>query len=47
MEKETLYELILNSWNNPIVFVDTDHIIRYLNEPAKKHFSKWGETPIF
>ena len=34
---------ILNSWNKPIVFVDTNHIIRYMNTPAKIHYAKWGD----
>lgn len=29
---------ILDSINSPIVFVDNDHIIRYLNKPAQVRF---------
>lgn len=36
--------LIFDSWNKPIVFVDTAHIIRYMNKPAKRHYSKWGDV---
>lgn len=34
---------VLNSWNKPIVFVDTNHIILYMNSPAKDHYAKWGD----
>lgn len=34
---------VLNSWNKPIVFVDTNHIILYMNSPAKVHYAKWGD----
>ncbi|MFH0976941.1 MAG: PAS domain-containing protein [Spirochaetota bacterium] len=43
MNKEKLLSLILDSWNKPLVFVDADHIIRYMNEPAKKHYAVWGD----
>ena len=39
-----ILSLILDSWNKPIVYVDTDHIIRYMNKPAKRHYSKWGNV---
>ena len=39
-----ILSLILDSWNKPIVYVDTDHIIRYMNTPAKRHYSKWGDV---
>ena len=32
------YRAILDSVKNPIVFVDNDHIIRYLNRSAKVHY---------
>jgi DUF438 domain-containing protein len=44
MDKEKILSLILDSWNKPVVFVDTNHIIRYMNLPAKKHYSKWGDA---
>ena len=34
----SLYEAILDSIHHRIVFVDNDHVIRYLNEPARKWF---------
>ena len=44
MENEKLLRLILDSWNKPLVFVDSDHIIRYINAAAKvKHEQKWGD----
>ena len=32
------FEAILDSINSPIVFVDNNHIIRYLNKPARDRF---------
>jgi len=47
-ERETMdgrmLNLILDSWNKPIVFVDADHMIRYMNKTAKRHYSKWGNV---
>jgi DUF438 domain-containing protein len=36
--------LILDSWNKPVVFVDTNHQIQYMNKPARRHYSKWGDV---
>ena len=36
--------LLLDSWNKPVVFVDTDHRIQYMNKPARRHYSKWGDV---
>jgi DUF438 domain-containing protein len=36
--------LIFDSWNKPMVFVDTGHIIRYMNDPARRHYAKWGDV---
>src|SRR5271157_3066262 len=44
MEQLELLNLIFDSWNESVVFVDTNHIIRYMNAPAKKHYAKWGDT---
>ena len=38
MEKLELLESILNSYPYPIVFVDNDYIIRYMNKNAKYHY---------
>lgn len=43
MDSRTL-ELLLDSWNKPVVFVDTDHRIRYMNRPARRHYAKWGDV---
>ena len=37
-----LLALILDSLNDAIVFVDTNHVIRYLNAAGKKQQAKWG-----
>jgi DUF438 domain-containing protein len=44
MEQPELLALILDSWNESVVFVDTDHIIRYMNAPARMHYIKWGDV---
>jgi len=36
--------LLLDSWNKPVVFVDTTHHIQYMNAPARRHYSKWGDV---
>ena len=43
MDKRILL-LILDSWNKPIVFADTDHVIRYMNKPARRNYAKWGDV---
>ena len=40
--RETLLTAILDNWHKPIVFVDTNHIIQYMNVPAQRHYAKWG-----
>ncbi len=43
MDEITLLKYILDSIKEPVVYVDTKHIIRYLNRPAEMHYSKkWG-----
>ena len=44
MKKPELLTLILDSWNNSVVFVDTSHVIRYMNAPARMHYAKWGDV---
>ena len=39
-----LLSLLLDSWNKPVVYVDTEHIIRYMNRPAMRNYSKWGNV---
>lgn len=41
MDKEKLMTYILDSFPYPIVFVDCDHIIRYMNKAAERHY--YGE----
>lgn len=38
MEKERIMSYILDSIPYPIVFVDCEHIIRYMNNRAKYHY---------
>jgi hypothetical protein len=41
------YEVILDSIDSPIVFVDNDHIIRYLNKAAKvRYYEKRGYSDL-
>ena len=39
-----LLSLLLDSWNKPLVFVDADHVIRYMNRPARRTYAKWGDV---
>jgi DUF438 domain-containing protein len=34
--------LICDSLKDEVVFVDTNHIIQYVNAPAVKKYAKWG-----
>jgi hypothetical protein len=43
MDNANIQACILESLNEPIVFVDTDHKIRYMNSKARDQYSKWGE----
>jgi DUF438 domain-containing protein len=46
MNTET-YKAVLDSINHPIVFVDNEHIIRYLNKPAKvRYYEKRGYSNL-
>jgi DUF438 domain-containing protein len=38
MEREKMLALILDSYPYPIVFVDCNHIIQYLNKRAEYHY---------
>ena len=38
MNREEMFEAILDSIPHRIVFVDTDHIIRFLNKEARHHY---------
>lgn len=43
MEQLALLTFLLDSWKEGVVFVDTKHVIRYLNSAAKKQQAKWGD----
>lgn len=38
MTEEELYSAFLDSLNQPFVFVDTEHVIRYMNKPAVERY---------
>lgn len=38
MQENEMYEGILNSYPYPIVFIDNDYIIRYMNKNAQYHY---------
>lgn len=38
MEKEKMLTYILDAYPYPVVFVDCDHIIRYMNKQAEYHY---------
>jgi DUF438 domain-containing protein len=42
VEKITICYAILDSLVEEIVFVDTEHIIRYMNPAGKKHYASRG-----
>lgn len=42
-----IYEALLDTVNSPIVFVDNDHVIRYLNKPARlRYYEKRGYSDL-
>jgi len=43
MLKPEILSQILDSLDEQIVFVDTNHIIQYMNAAAKKHYQKDGD----
>ncbi len=44
---KNIYEALLDTVHSPIVFVDNDHIIRYLNKPAKdRYYEKRGYSDL-
>jgi len=46
MHKE-IYEALLDTIRSPVVFVDNDHIIQYLNKPAKiRYYEKRGYSDL-
>lgn len=47
MDEKTILKGILDSYPYPIVFVDNDYIIRYLNRYAKYHYYQERGYPGF
>jgi DUF438 domain-containing protein len=42
-----IYKALLDTINSPIVFVDNDHVIRYLNKTAKiRYYEKRGYSNL-
>ena len=37
---------ILNSIDSPVLFVDTDHMIRFINTAAEKYYGKLGYSGL-
>jgi DUF438 domain-containing protein len=42
MVESDIFTQILDSLIEQIVFVDTKHVIRYMNSPARIHYAKYG-----
>jgi DUF438 domain-containing protein len=36
--------LLLDSWHSPVVFADNQHIIRYMNSAARRHYARFGDV---
>ena len=42
-----IYEALLDTVNSPIVFVDNDHVIRYLNKTARiRYYERRGYSDL-
>ncbi len=39
---QEIFKFIVEGYNNPIVFVDTRHVIRYMNKAALKRYEERG-----
>ena len=47
MLSEEIYSAILDTINHPVAFIDNDHVIRYLNQPAMKfYYEKRGYSDL-
>jgi DUF438 domain-containing protein len=44
MENQIPYSQILGGFAEPVVFVDAQHFIRYMNPSARKHYARWGDV---
>jgi DUF438 domain-containing protein len=43
MEQAQLLSTILDNLAEEVVFVDMEHIIRYMNKAARKHYAQYGD----
>ena len=41
-----LMNLMMDSLKDPFVFVDTDHVIRYMNKSAISRYERWGGAEL-
>jgi DUF438 domain-containing protein len=44
MKETEILRGLLDSWNEPLVLVDTEHTILYMNAPAKTRYAEWGNV---
>jgi DUF438 domain-containing protein len=44
MKSQIPFSQILESFTDPVAFVDAGHIIRYMNPAARIHYAKWGDV---
>jgi len=44
MEPLEMLSIVLDNWHKPLIYVDCNHIICYLNKPAKKKYAKYGDV---
>lgn len=45
-EIDAICRAILDGFTEPVVFVDTEHVTRYMNEEAAAQYKKWGGYDI-
>jgi sensor histidine kinase regulating citrate/malate metabolism len=43
LDNSEIKSCVLESLNEPIVFVNTEHIILYMNLKAREEYSQWGD----
>jgi DUF438 domain-containing protein len=46
MNREKMLEAILDAFPYPIVFVDTNHVIRYVNKHGRYHYNEERGYPV-
>jgi DUF438 domain-containing protein len=44
MEKQRALLFLIDDLKDPIVLVDNDHIIRYMNKSAKQRYQRFGDV---